>query len=272
MKTALNLSFFEVAAGSKLSDRTGQKERISAFSKWSFIVNISWTVSRLFSCFWVVLSDANFEIRSLCQRNSAFHRAVTNQLGLFSLPLLFLIRGELARSALAGLDAKQTLILTLYFRSCSSKELPGRFPSASLTNRRTSAVIRTQAKAASLASDGRRCCWHWRSPGVCSWTIEPWPNDTPNSSQLEPSQSQCRWSWVSFVHPLGLSWLELACIWPSSNCRPTRVKFPPFGQLSLSCFVSVMWLCGIQTIEWFLASWLDLAASIGHPPMQVLIL
>ena len=122
-------------------------------------------------------------------------------------------------------------LFSFYFRSCSSTELPGRFPSASLTNRRTSAVIRTQAKAASLASDGRRCCWHWRSPGVCSWTIKPWPNDTPNSSQLEPSQSQCRWNWVSFVHPLASRWLELACIWPSSNFRPTRVKFPPFGQL-----------------------------------------
>ena len=52
--------------------------------------------------------------------------------------------------------------------------------------------------------------------------VKPWPNGPPNSSQLEPSL-QLRWSWVSFGHPLGLSWLELAWIWWSSNFRPTRV-------------------------------------------------
>ena len=45
------------------------------------------------------------------------------------------------------------------------------------------------------------------------------------------------------------------------------------SQLSPSCFVIVMWLRSrIQTIEWFVASSLDLAAPFGHPPMQVLIL
>ena len=45
------------------------------------------------------------------------------------------------------------------------------------------------------------------------------------SSKLKPS-SQLRLSWASFGHPLGLSWIELAWIWSSSNFRPpTRAKF-----------------------------------------------
>ena len=55
--------------------------------------------------------------------------------------------------------------------------------------------------------------------------------------KLEPD-FQLGWSWVSFGHTLGSSWLELAWIWSSSNL-PTQAKcVPPFGhlgQLSLSC-------------------------------------
>ena len=35
-----------------------------------------------------------------------------------------------------------------------------------------------------------------------------------------------------FRHPLGLSWIELAWIWSSSNFRPTRPRFPLVGHLS----------------------------------------
>ena len=98
------------------------------------------------------------------------------------------------------------------------------------------------------------------------WCIKPWPNGPPNSR-------------VSFGHPFGSSWIELAWIWSNSSFRPTRAKFsavwPPqrnSSQLSPSCFVIVMWLrARIQTIKLFLASWLDLAVPFGHPPMQVLI-
>ena len=97
--------------------------------------------------------------------------------------------------------------------------------------------------------------------------LKSWPNGPPNSCQLEPSL-WLWWSWVLFGHPLGLSWLELVWIWSSSNFRPTWVKFSTVGhlsQLSPSCFVIVMWLrCCIQTIEWFRASWLNLAVSFGR--------
>ena len=101
---------------------------------------------------------------------------------------------------------------------------------------------------------------------------------SPLISQPEPS-------WVSFGHPcniawVGLSWIELAWIWSSSNFHPTQAK--PFhhlvtsantSQLKPSCFVIVGWLCSCsQTIEWFLASWLNLAVPFGHPLMQVLII
>ena len=62
-------------------------------------------------------------------------------------------------------------------------------------------------------------------------SVKPWPNGPPNSSQLDPS-SQLRWSLVSFGHPPGSSWIELAWIWSSSNFRSTRARFPPFGHLS----------------------------------------
>ena len=68
-----------------------------------------------------------------------------------------------------------------------------------------------------------------------------------NSSQLEPS-SQLRWSWVSFGHPLGLSWLELDRVglnFISSNFRPTRAKFftvwppqPTLAKLFCNCYVT----------------------------------
>ena len=103
-----------------------------------------------------------------------------------------------------------------------------------------------------------------------------WPNGPPNSSQLEPS-SQLRWSWVSFGHPLGLSWLELAWIWSSSKFRPTRAKFSTVWspqansrQLSPSCFVIVMWLRGrIQTrqLNGFLrtgSSWIEMGVPFGQ--------
>ena len=52
--------------------------------------------------------------------------------------------------------------------------------------------------------------------------LKPWPNGPPNTSQLEPS-SQLRWSWVSFGHPLGLSWLELDRV----GLNLIKVKFSP---------------------------------------------
>ena len=75
--------------------------------------------------------------------------------------------------------------------------------------------------------------------------VKPWPNGTLNSSQLEPS-SQLRWSWVSFGHPLGLSWLEL----DRAGWNLIKLKFSPnssqvfhrlattvySSQLSPSCF------------------------------------
>ena len=52
--------------------------------------------------------------------------------------------------------------------------------------------------------------------------FKPWPNGPPNSSQLEPS-SQLRWSWRSFGHPLGLSWLELDRV----GLNLIKLKFSP---------------------------------------------
>ena len=80
---------------------------------------------------------------------------------------------------------------------------------------------------------------------LINFTVKPWPNGTPNSSQLEPS-SQLWWSWVSFGHPLGLSWLEWAWIWSSSNFRPTRAKVftvwppqPTLAKFFCYCYVAV---------------------------------
>ena len=64
--------------------------------------------------------------------------------------------------------------------------------------------------------------------GVCGeilgCQLKLWPNGTPNSSQLEPS-SQLRWSWLSFVRPLGLSWLEL----DRAGWNLTKLKFAKFS-------------------------------------------
>ena len=65
---------------------------------------------------------------------------------------------------------------------------------------------------------------------------------------------------------VGSSWLEFGQAQSFAQLEP---RFPPFGHLSQlkpSFFVIVRWLRGrIQTIEWFLASWLDLAIPFGHP-------
>ena len=67
--------------------------------------------------------------------------------------------------------------------------------------------------------------------------------------------------------------MELAWTWSSSNFRPTRAKFPPFGHLSqlkptlakLVCYCyAVTTRSYSDNTELFLASWLDLAASFDH--------
>ena len=78
------------------------------------------------------------------------------------------------------------------------------------------------------------------------FNIKPWPKGTPNSIQLEPS-SQLRWSWVSFGHPLGLSWLELDRV--GSNL--IKLTFSPnssqvFHRLAIStnsCQAVLLLLC-----------------------------
>ena len=62
-------------------------------------------------------------------------------------------------------------------------------------------------------------------------SVRLWPNGPPNSSQLEPS-SQLRWSWVSFGHPLGLSWLELLEFDQAQIFAQLEPSFPPFRHLS----------------------------------------
>ena len=99
-----------------------------------------------------------------------------------------------------------------------------------------------------------------RSPRLFRVWLKSWPKGPPNSSQLDPS-SQLQWSWVAFGHPLGLRWAS----WLEFD------QAQIFAQLEPSCFVVVVWLrCRIQTIERFLAKWLDLAVSFGHRPMQLL--
>ena len=70
----------------------------------------------------------------------------------------------------------------------------------------------------------------------------------------------------------GSSWLAFDQAQIFAQLESSFHRLANSSQLSLSCFVIVMWLRGrIQTIEWFLVSWLDLAVPFGHPPMQVLI-
>ena len=95
-----------------------------------------------------------------------------------------------------------------------------------------------------------------------SQRVKPGPNGPPNSSQLEPS-SQLRWSWVSFGRPLGLSWLELAWIWSSSNFRPTRAKFSTVWPPQPTCFVIVRWLRG--RIEYFSCKLARLGGTVWPP-------
>ena len=71
----------------------------------------------------------------------------------------------------------------------------------------------------------------WRQ--VSGRTVKPWPNGTPNSSQLKP-RFQLGWGWVSFGHPLGSRWLEFDQLQMFAQLKP---GFPPFGQLEPSCFV-----------------------------------
>ena len=93
-------------------------------------------------------------------------------------------------------------------------------------------------------------------------------------SQLKPTRAK-------FSSPMELgivwppTWLESAC-WTSSNVRRTSshvfhrlATSANSSQLSPSCFLIVMWLRGrIQSFEWFLVSWLDLAVPFSHPPCK----
>ena len=54
------------------------------------------------------------------------------------------------------------------------------------------------------------------------YCVKPWPNGPPISRQPGPN-SQLRWSWVSFGHPLGLSWLELGRV----GLNFIELKFSP---------------------------------------------
>ena len=106
-------------------------------------------------------------------------------------------------------------------------------------------------------------------------SLKPWPNGPPTRAKFTTSMELgIIWppTWLELAR-VGSSWLEFD---QAQMFAQLEQSFPPFGhlsQLSPSCFVIVMWLRGrIQTIGWFLGSWLDLAVPFGHPPMQVLIL
>ena len=92
------------------------------------------------------------------------------------------------------------------------------------------------------------------------------------SSQLKPT-SQLRWSWVSFGHPLGSSWLEFDQNQIFAQLKPSVPLFghlkPTLAKLFSYCYVTVR---SFQTIEHFLARWLAVVVPFVHQPMQVLIL
>ena len=96
-----------------------------------------------------------------------------------------------------------------------------------------------------------QCCTRIveRRPSTGHWTgVKPWPNGPrPNSSQQLEPRSQLRWSWVSFGHSLGLSWLELARIKSSSNFRPTPAKFSTAGLATSATLTKLFCYCYVTT-------------------------
>ena len=74
-------------------------------------------------------------------------------------------------------------------------------------------------------------------------------------------------TWVELARD-GLNLIKLKFALNSSQMS-TSGQSASSSQLSPSCFVIVLWPRGrIPTIEWFLAIWLDLAVSFGHPAMR----
>ena len=113
--------------------------------------------------------------------------------------------------------------------------------------------------------------------------LKSWPNGLLNSSKLEQTRAKFTTSmelgsvspptWYELAR-VGSNWLELIKLKfsPSSSQVNRLATSAKSSQLKPSCFVIVMWLRGgIQTIEWFLSSWLDSVESFGHPLMHVLI-
>ena len=104
------------------------------------------------------------------------------------------------------------------------------------------------------------------------------------SSQLEPTRAKFTTSmelgivwpptWLELAR-VGSTWLDLIKLKFSLNSSQVFHSLATSinsSQLSPSCFVIVLWLRGrLKTIKWFLASWLDLAVSFGHPPMHVFV-
>ena len=93
------------------------------------------------------------------------------------------------------------------------------------------------------------------APGILGLSeLLAWPNGRPSSSQLQPG-SQLRWSWVSFGHSLGLSWLELDLVSLATSANSKQVV------VLLLCDYAVVFP---EATEWILASWLDSLVSFGR--------
>ena len=68
---------------------------------------------------------------------------------------------------------------------------------------------------------------------------------------------------------VGLNWIKLKFSPNSSDVFHRLAASANSSQLSPSCFVIVLWPRGrIQTIEWFLASWLDLVVRLATHPCK----